>query len=655
MSSREQHINPTPMKRHVRQIVWLLLAVSVVLASLSYLQAQALGAVRAYVHGESQWAKGQKDAVLQLYRYISDPADATYAAFEHALRVNLSYRQGRLALQQPEPDWTTARAGFLAAGSHPDDVDNMIRMFLWFGEVRYMKQAIAIWVEGDQHIERLQALAQSLRVDRPPAGSAALAGYLSELERLHRKLHELELAFSRELNAGARWISATVVALNFVVLLVMILLAGGISRQVIGEIGQTESRLRESESRFRALYDSDLIGIISWGMNGEMYDANDAFLKLLGYSRAELPQLNWLQMTPPESLSDDERALQQVSERGYCDPFAKYFLHKDGHSVAVLVGGALITNRQNQGMAFVLDRSKERQMEDQLRQAATVLDASLDGVLIADRGRRILTVNDAYCRMTGLARDALVGSSVHFGRAQQADETAQIEAGLATNGYWQGDTLIHVASGEYLPVRVSLSAVHDDAGAVLHYVAVFTDISVRQALERELKNLAHFDPLTGLANRSLFSDRLDTALSRAQRNRRLCALLFIDLDKFKPVNDQFGHAVGDQLLQQVAQRLKTSVRESDTIGRLGGDEFVAIIEGVEREDAVIHIAEKMIALLDDPFEVGEHILRVGCSIGISLYPQHGDTGGTLMRAADIAMYAAKAAPDRQYYVFTSPN
>lgn len=653
MSSREPHINPTPMKRHVRQIVWLLLAVSVVLATLSYLQAQALAAVRAYVHGESQWAKGQKDAVLQLYRYLYEPSDDTYAAFEQALRVNVSYRQGRLALQQPEPDWTTARLGFLAAGSHPDDVDNMIRLFLWCGEFRYMKRAIAIWVEGDQHIAQLQALANALRVDRPVMGSVAFTGYLGELERLHRKLHELELAFSREFSAGARWISAMVVVLNFVVLLVMLLLAGAISRKVIGEIGQTESRLRESESRFRALYDSDLIGIISWGLKGEMYDANDAFLKMLGYSRAELAQLNWMQLTPPESVPDDERALQQIAERGYCDPFAKFYRHKDGHPVAVLVGGALITNRHNQGMAFVLDRSKEKQMEDQLRQAATVLDASLDGVLIADHERTILTVNDVYCRMTGRSRDALVGSVVYFGREKQTEETALIDASLAANGYWQGDTVISVVGGQDLPVRVSLSAVYDSAGMLLHYVAVFTDISVRQALERELKNLAHFDPLTGLANRSLFSDRLDTALSRAQRNRRQCALLFIDLDKFKPVNDRFGHAVGDQLLQQVAQRLKAAVRESDTVGRLGGDEFVAIIEGVERQDAVIHLAEKMIALLAEPFVVGEQVLCVGCSIGISLYPQHGDTSGTLMRAADIAMYAAKAASDRHYYVFTS--
>lgn len=655
--NRERQRIKTPIRRHVRQIVLLLLGVSVAMAALAYLQSHTLSAVRAYVHGESLWAKAQKDAVLYLYAYLKTPTDEAYRAFEQALQVNLSYRRARLAMEQSPPDRELARQGFLAAGSHPDDVGNMMRLYLWFGRAPYMKQAIAIWAEGDGRIEELRVLATLVRTTAPTLPAELRQHYLGRLDRLHHELNNLELAFSAELGEGARWVSRTVVYTNFALLALLLLLAGLNIRRVMADILFAESALRDSETRFRTLHDSNLIGIIGWGVNGELTAANDTFLTLLGYSRADLEQgrLNWMQMTPAEQLHQDEHALRQVAERGYCDPFQKEFLHRDGHPVAVYVGGALMDGETGEGIAFVLDRSKEQQLENQMRLSATVLDASLDGIVICDQQRQILTVNDAYCAMTGHARTDLAGSILALYVAEDRDTAQQIEAALLQDDRWQGDSLIPRQEGKPLPVRISISAVKNAAGQISHYVAVFTDISVRQAMERTLARRAHHDPLTGLANRSLLSDRLEKALERAQRSRKSVALLFVDLDKFKPVNDSLGHDVGDQVLRRVAQRLQSAVRESDTLARLGGDEFMVVVEALDGTESVTRIADSMVDLLSQPITVDSHKVQLGCSIGISFYPQHGTNMIDLMRAADSAMYRAKQSTGQRWCIFADDD
>jgi len=174
-------------------------------------------------------------------------------------------------------------------------------------------------------------------------------------------------------------------------------------------------------------------------------------------------------------------------------------------------------------------------------------------------------------------------------------------------------------------------------------------------MERTLARRAHHDPLTGLANRSLLSDRLEKALERAQRSRKSVALLFVDLDKFKPVNDSLGHDVGDQVLRRVAQRLQSAVRESDTLARLGGDEFMVVVEALDGTESVTRIADSMVDLLSQPITVDSHKVQLGCSIGISFYPQHGTNMIDLMRAADSAMYRAKQSTGQRWCIFADDD
>jgi len=185
------------------------------------------------------------------------------------------------------------------------------------------------------------------------------------------------------------------------------------------------------------------------------------------------------------------------------------------------------------------------------------------------------------------------------------------------------------------------SPLFDEQGQVVSYVGIARDITERKALEEQIQHMAHYDTLTELPNRALFSDRLEQAIRRAERDRSEIAVLFVDLDRFKPVNDSYGHAVGDLLLQRVAQRMSQCLRASDTVARIGGDEFVVLLPEVEGEEGVSHLATKLLRSVSRPYRINGIELQISCSIGAALYPEHGVTQLELMRAADTAMYRAK--------------
>lgn len=652
MSNSDESKAPLLIKRQVKQIVSLLVAISFLVLAVGYFQVQVMSAVRAYVLGESLWAKAQKDAVMQLREYLVAPNEETYQAINKALELNIADRQARLALQQDSPDIEQARQGFLGGGNHPDDIPSMIQLFIWFQNVRYMKNAIEIWVEADKQIEVLLQLSSKIRQSHLDDPSQDLRRYIPQLNQLNNRLNRLETEFSYQLSEGARWMKNILLWVNFSMLLSMVIVVVGIARKVVRDIDQTESKLRISESRFKTLYDSNIIGIFVWGSEGEVLDANDEFLKILGYSRADLRQgkLNWRGITPQDWQSADERGMQKISEQGYCEPFNKEFFHKSGERVPVFVGGALIDGISDKGVAFMVDRSNEKEIERQLLLSATVMEASRDGILICDHERKVLSANESYLRMTGLKEESVIGKVSSFIDGDESETTDEIYDRLKQDGYWQGDNKLQLAHGGNLPVRISISTVCSDSGDLTYYVAVYTDISERKALEYELTTMAHYDHLTGLANRSLYVDRLDTAITRAERNNKHCALLFIDLDKFKPVNDQYGHETGDVLLRQVAVRLLSLSRKSDTVGRLGGDEFVMVIEEWAEADSVISFAEKIAQQLHQPFYIENIKICIGCSIGVAIYPENGSTSQELIRSADSAMYKIKGKQGVRYSV-----
>lgn len=281
--------------------------------------------------------------------------------------------------------------------------------------------------------------------------------------------------------------------------------------------------------------------------------------------------------------------------------------------------------------------------EERLRQAATVFDSTNEAIIIADANRVVLTVNKAFSAISGYSEAEVVGRNARFLKSgRQSDQFyAELWASLEATGQWQGEIWNRRKDGELYPAWESISAVRNERGEIVSYVSVLSDITALKRAEERLAHLAHHDALTGLANRLLFTAALEQALERARRHRSKLALLFIDVDHFKFINDTLGHAVGDAFLRVLAERLSATVRGEDTVARLGGDEFTVIVEDLHHPEDVAALAWKLIEVLSEKVTVDQHELSASISVGIGVYPDDANSAEHLLKAADAAMYHAK--------------
>jgi len=286
---------------------------------------------------------------------------------------------------------------------------------------------------------------------------------------------------------------------------------------------------------------------------------------------------------------------------------------------------------------------EREQSESSARLAASAMANTIEGIIITDAAGNIVSVNQAFTAITGYASEEVVGrkpsvlASGHHGELFYADMWKT----LSEDGHWQGEVWDRRKNGEMYAELLSISAVRSPRGEITHYVGVFNDISQYKDYEARLEHLANHDALTGLPNRVLLNDRIEEALARARRSNGMVCVMFIDLDHFKHVNDSLGHAIGDRLLKEVAARLQSCVRESDTVARLGGDEFTIVLECLGHPDEASLVVRKLHDALAQPVAIDEHQLYVSTSIGISFFPQDGQDAATLLQHADTAMYRAK--------------
>ena len=339
--------------------------------------------------------------------------------------------------------------------------------------------------------------------------------------------------------------------------------------------------------------------------------------------------------------------------------------HRQGTTIAVvlalmllLTGSALATFQRRQRLHLErLERAEteRREREEALKLAGVVLETVDEGVVVTDAHNRIVSVNPGFTEITGYPQEEVLGRTPKLLSAgtHSADFYRSMWETLRNTGSWKGEVLNRKKSGEFYVEWLSIKQLRDEHGAVSHYVGVFSDISERKASEERMHHLAHSDALTGLANRMLLTDRIHQALSKARRDRKRAAVLFFDLDRFKPVNDQLGHDVGDLLLQQVAQRVLACVRESDTVARLGGDEFVVLLTEIEEEANALAVGRKILDALQRPFDPLGHVVTIGASIGVAVFPEHGGDETVLLKNADIAMYKAKACGRNTVMPFTN--
>lgn len=305
--------------------------------------------------------------------------------------------------------------------------------------------------------------------------------------------------------------------------------------------------------------------------------------------------------------------------------------------------------------ATVRDISARLADERQLQLAATVFAASSEAILITDAQARIIAVNRSFSEITGYSADEAIGNRPSMLSSGKHDHSFfdSMWSQLRARGRWRGEIWNRRKNGDLYPEWLTINQVKNDRGEIIHYVALFSDISERKATERQVQRLAEYDYLTDLPNRMLLNDRLQQALNLGKRNKHRLAVLFMDLDRFKNVNDTLGHATGDALLRQVGQRTQHVLREMDTVGRTGGDEFVMILPELENSAQAGMIAERVLEIMQQPFDVEGHTLRIGASIGIAIAPGDGDTTDSLLKNADLAMYEAKAAGRNTYRFFNA--
>lgn len=296
---------------------------------------------------------------------------------------------------------------------------------------------------------------------------------------------------------------------------------------------------------------------------------------------------------------------------------------------------------------------EQKQAEEKLKRAASVFTEAHEGIMITNATGIITEVNDTFSRITGYASEEAIGkhAAILKSERQPPDIDAQITATILEKGHWHGEIWSRRKNGEDYPLMLTTSAVKDTSDQVHHYVTLFTDITSIKTYQGQLERLAHYDALTNLPNRVLLADRLQQSMLQCKRRNQSLAVAFMDLDGFKTVNDVHGHNIGDDMLMALSQRMLGALREGDTLSRIGGDEFIAIIGGLESFEDCEPILERLLKAASEPFFIGDDVIQVSASIGVTLYPQDSVDADQLIRHADQAMYVAKQAGKNRIHMF----
>jgi diguanylate cyclase (GGDEF)-like protein/PAS domain S-box-containing protein len=408
-----------------------------------------------------------------------------------------------------------------------------------------------------------------------------------------------------------------------------------------------ERLLRMESEKNAAFLRNASDGIHILNTEGIIVEVSDAFCNMLGYHRDEVIGMHVSQCYAAFFDDDISHVVTELFSTTTRSQFEARHRRKDGTIIDVEVSSySLMLDETPLLFNSSRDITERKKLQAEMHIAATIFESNI-GMLITDADNVILRVNNTFSTITGYTIDEVIGKSSHIIRPclHDSDFYSKMWKTIAVSGSWEGEIWNRRKNGDIYPEFLTITAVKDINGAVTNYVATFTDITMRKSAEDEIKNLAFYDPLTHLPNRRLLLDRLEHALSSSAREERDGALLFLDLDHFKMLNDTLGHDIGDLLLKQVAERLTVCVRENDTVARLGGDEFVIMLENLSNNayEAAIQAksaGEKILASISQTYQLGSHEYRNSISIGIALFSQI-QSGDELLKHADIAMYHAK--------------
>jgi diguanylate cyclase (GGDEF)-like protein/PAS domain S-box-containing protein len=618
-------------------LAYALVAVVGLVLALTWVALQTQVTLAGFLNGESLWSKAQKQAVIDLDEYARRGHAADLASFRRNFGVLMADRWARDAIASGDFVHQEAYDAFARGGVIPEAIPGMVFIFEYFSGLPYVREAVIEWRSVDASLADLEDTADRLE----HAYAAGMPGTeLVDAERAHiaalnTYMEPRAKAFSLDIANGASWLGRVLFFTVFCVAALASLLW-------LRMAGRILTGIRGTEERYSLLFDSaaDAIFMVD-EESGRILDANRRAAHWLGCTRDELTGIQLSSLF----LEGSSHAGQGVLR------------HADGGMRPVETQSSLVVWGSRQVcQAIVRDISDRVAMEQERKIAAEALASIAEGVIIADADRRVTTANAAHTKLTGIPLQAL--RRTRFDATRTLPDGRPLPASLwediAAGDNWLGEVESRRADGSTYPELMSISTIRDADGRPQHYVAVVSDITTRKADRQRLQHMATHDPLTGLVTRSEFERRCAEAITRAAHERGAIAVLFVDLDAFKVVNDSYSHATGDALLMRVAERIRAQLSPHDVAGRIGGDEFTVLLADLRSREEALVVAEAMLAALARPFDLGDYELFVSASIGIAGYPLDGNDAVTLIANADAAMYVAKTE-ERNALRFYTPK
>lgn len=414
----------------------------------------------------------------------------------------------------------------------------------------------------------------------------------------------------------------------------------------ITPLKEAQQQLQMSEEKFAKAFHSSPDGLlITRQIDGLLVEVNEGFSRITGYDSSLSLDRTTLDLGIWVDLHERQQLVEQLNRDGFVKDFTSHIRRRDGQlRLCEISARPLPIAGEDCMLTIARDITDRHQMQEKLQLAATVFESTAEGVLITDTRQRINAVNRAFSEITGYGEHEALGETPRLLASGLHDSAfyAAMWYQLTAEGHWQGEISNRRKNGEIYPSWLTISAVRNRDKFITHFVAVFADISSLKQAQARLDYQAHHDPLTGLPNRTLFESRLHGALIHSREASSLGAVLFLDLDRFKHINDSLGHPVGDLLLKSIALRLKENLRDIDTVARLGGDEFIILLPGLQHSSDAEAVATKVLNSFSAPFQAGEHEFFMSTSIGTALFPTDGADVATLIKNADAAMYRSKA-------------
>ena len=635
-----RNVQQRPLSRRLMPLAYGLAAVVGLVLCLTWGALQVQVTLAGFLNGESLWSKAQKQSVIDLYAYARSGDAGRLESFKRNYEVVRTDRWARDAIAKGHYDERQVAEAFKRGGVIPAAIPGMIFILDHFSRAPYIQQAIADWRSVDGSIEELNTIAgelqQAYQSGKP--SEAVLAGQAARIDTLNDHIQPRSDEFSLDIALGAAWLGGVLFFGTLAAALAASLLWFRMAKRIMASI-------RGTEEKYRLLFDSAADAIV-------MVDETHGRILVVNRTASV-----WTGCDPAELIGKSFLGLFVEGSMRAAGSSTIGLLRTESGLMRTVETHSSLTTWGNQPVrqAIMRDISDRVAMEQERRIASEAMASVAEGIIIADAERRVTTVNAAHTRITGYTLQYL--QHHRFDELRRMPDGSALPSSIwdmvAEGGNWVGEVQSWRSDGSSYPELLSVSAIRNGDGRVQHYVAVVTDITRSKADRQRLEYMVAHDPLTGLANRSEFQRHCAHAIEAAARMNGAAAVLFVDLDAFKAVNDSYSHAIGDRLLVKVAQRIRRELGENDVASRIGGDEFTVLLGGLRTREQAAQFGSRLLQSLSEPMLIGDYEIVMSASIGIAGYPLDGSDPVVLIANADAAMYAAKTQ-ERNTFRFYTP-